>query len=206
MQVKDLPVVMLAAGMSKRFNPEHRTTHKSLLRIDGETRIIDLILNGLIKNAISQVIIILGYKSKEFSQYLLAKKNLAIVKNLHLHSIFAGKDYVKGPAYTLLSLISELEENIGDFVVIPSDTIFHPSILDQIFSCEADESQNQCFVFSLQLSDSTITKINQNISFNPQLIERSSVLYSTTEENNPHIKEYFIPILIFIPFVSKIHE
>ena len=47
---------MLAAGMSKRFNPEHRTTHKSLLQIDNEDRIFDLILDGLIQNTVSQVL------------------------------------------------------------------------------------------------------------------------------------------------------
>lgn len=196
MKLYDFPVVMLAAGISKRFNPEHRTTPKSLLQIDHETRIFDLILNGLIQNTVSQVYVILGYKSNEFMQYLQNKK-FSNMKNLQLNTILAGKDYVKGPIFTLLSYLPELDENIGNFVVLPSDTIFHPSILTQIFSYEVDHVKNQCFLFSVQLSDASISQMNQKISFTPQIIRQSSVLHSLIEEDTSHnMKDYYIPILI----------
>ena len=119
------------------------------------------------------------------------------MKSLHLRSILASDDYVKGPAYTLLSIITELDENVKDFVVVPSDTIFHPSILEQVFSFDIDRFQNRNVLFSIQLSDTTISKINQNISFTPQLIEQSSMFHSLVEENTPYyIKEYHIPILV----------
>ncbi len=109
MLVKDLPVVILAAGMSTRFNPEHRYTHKSLLQIDLDNRIFDLIFNSLIHNAVSHIDILLGYKANEFEQYLRTEK-YSNLKNIHLNSILANDDYVKGPAFTLLSLISKLDE------------------------------------------------------------------------------------------------
>jgi NDP-sugar pyrophosphorylase family protein len=208
MQVKDLPVVMLAAGMSTRFNLEHRFTHKSLLQIDCENRIFDLILDGLIQNAVSQIDILLGYKSNEFEQYLHSDK-YSNMKNLHLNSILARDDYVKGPAFTLLSLIPELDESSGDFVVVPSDTIFHPTILDQIFSYEIDQSSNQCFLFTVQLSVTSISHINQNISFSPHFIDRTPILYSLVEkeETPQYIKEFYIPILIlsrsFLNFINN---
>ena len=206
MQVKDLPVVMLAAGMSKRFNSEHRFTHKSLLQIDHENRIFDLILNGLIQNAISQVYILLGYKSKDFKQYLCSDKFFNI-KNLHLNSILARDDYVKGPTYTLLSLLPEIDENLNDFVIIPSDTFFHPSILEQVLSYEFDQSQNHCILFSVQHSDTSISQINQDIEFSPNLIEESSKLHNLLDKStSPNIKEFYIPILIlsrsFLEFIN----
>ncbi|MHA1110596.1 MAG: sugar phosphate nucleotidyltransferase [Promethearchaeota archaeon] len=206
MQVKDLPVVMLAAGMSKRFNPEHRFTHKSLLKIDNENRIFDLILNGLTQNAILQVFVLLGYKSKEFKQYLCSDKFFNM-KNLRLNSILARDDYVKGPTYTLLSLIPELDENMNDFVIIPSDTIFHPSILKQVLSHEIDRSQNHCILFSVQLSETSISQINQNIVFSPNLIDESSKLHNLLDKGtSPYMKEFYIPILVlsrsFLKFIN----
>ncbi|TFG19504.1 MAG: hypothetical protein EU530_05980 [Promethearchaeota archaeon] len=208
MLVKDLLVVMLAAGMSTRFNPEHRKTHKSLLQIDLDNRIFDLILNSLIYNAVSHINILLGYKANEFEEYLHTEKHLNI-KNIHLNSILANKDYVKGPAFTLLSLIPELEESTKNFVVIPSDTIFHPSILNQIFTSELDQSSNLCFLFTVQLSETLISLINQNISFSPNFIERTPFLRSLPEkeEISQNFKEFYIPILIlsrsFLNFINN---
>ena len=207
MHVKDLPVVILAAGMSKRFNEEHRTTHKSLLTIDNDVHIFDFVLNGLVQNGVSRVKILLGYKSKEFMQFLDKKKTL-YAKNLHLHPIISNPDYVKGPIYTLLSIFSELDNSIRHFIVIPSDTIFHPTILKQIFSCELKQSLNQIYLFSVGLSDISISQMNQKLSFSPHIVGKSLISNVKLKNYTPFCnKFYYIPILIlsrsFLEFVHN---
>ncbi len=96
-----------------------------------------------------------------------------------------------------------------NFVVIPSDTIFHPSILHQIFSFKIDPSLNQCYLFTVQQSGKRILLINQNISFSPNFIERLPLLrsFAEKEELSQNIKEFYIPILIlsrsFLNFINN---
>ncbi len=193
MQVKDLPFLILAAGSSTRFIEEHRRTHKSLLKVDSEHTIFEIILQSLILNGVSQVSVILGFKAQEFTKFLREKKRSILPVDI----IYANDEYVKGPLFTLFSFLPYLSEKISNVVIIPSDTIFNPSILDQVLSTNVADSKNSCQLFTLNLSEEQISQFNKQIPFSPQFIDTTSKFYPLiTYQTNPNLKACIVPILL----------
>jgi NDP-sugar pyrophosphorylase family protein len=204
MHIKDLPVVMLAAGLSKRFNPEHRIGPKSLLPIDSHLTIFDAILNNLINCGIYEVSIILGYQSHSFKQYIQEKY---LSKKIQIKPILANNNFIKGPIFTLLTLLDQT--SFEKFIVIPSDTIFHPVILKQIFSKKLLQTQDICTFFTLEVTPKKILNFNNVIPFSPYSIDRKSDLYPLIEHTPKPSKFILFPLLILsreflkFTFISK---
>ncbi len=204
MQVKDLPVIILAAGLSKRFHEKHRITHKSLLKIDPNTTIFDMIVSGLLANGVTHIIPILGYKSSNFEEYLSNK----CFSSLTIMPILANEDYIHGPGYTILSIIPKLSKEFEKILVIPSDTIVHPHILQQIFSSEIESSDDYCHIFTISCSSKQISQYDNQISFNAQTINSEFNIYPLGEKvSNISSQELIIPILIlsrsFLQFLQS---
>lgn len=205
MKIRDIPVVILAAGLSKRFHTEHRIVPKSLLKIDSHHTIFDIIINGLESNRVSEVQLILGYKSEEFKQYL---ENQSIKrKGIRIKSIQSGKNYINGPIFSLLSLLPHISPSWDRFIVIPSDTIFHPSLLNQLFALDLSQISNKCLIFTIQLSKEILSRYSTQISFSPNYIDDNSIFNSLIAEKIPNYDQIIlIPMVIltrnFLEFVN----
>jgi len=193
MQVKNLPVVMLAAGLSERFKPEHRITHKSLLKIDQDNSIFDILARQLKKYMLSRLFILLGYKAEDYRDHLNAEE----WKKLNIFPIVANADYIYGPSFTLRSLCSYNNSDLEKFLVIPSDTLFHPTILNQIFSYQLDIHQQTCVVFCITIPEKQMEQLNDRIDFSPTKFEDFPAFKPLVLNFIEDIKEiFFVPALI----------
>lgn len=73
--------VFIAAGFGSRLVPITLNTPKSLIRVKGE-RIIDSMLDAVIKAGIEEIIIVRGYLSEQFDQLLYKYPNIKFIENL----------------------------------------------------------------------------------------------------------------------------
>lgn len=231
MQVKDHPVVILAAGKGKRLGNQFGGLNKTLLPLFDEHTILDLLLFKIISQGVSQVKIIAGYKSGNLSSYIKSlkenfknKRFLASISQLFLNCdiVFykARKDYIKGPLYTLLTLnqlppISSDDQNISDrfyFTVIPSDTIFYGEILEQIFSLiiikEGIEAKNpnleQCHLFAIKIKQQSVKSLveHQNFSFTAIKIRENNTIKFEKYSKQKIFDEHDYLVLLPVSFVS----
>lgn len=72
--------IILAAGFGSRLAPVTLDTPKPLIKING-VRIIDTLLDALIAQGIDDIIIVRGYKRKQFDQLLEKYPNLKFIDN-----------------------------------------------------------------------------------------------------------------------------
>jgi len=72
--------VFIAAGFGSRLVPITLNTPKSLIRVKGE-RIIDSMLDAVIKAGIEEIIIVRGYLSEQFDQLLYKYPNIKFIEN-----------------------------------------------------------------------------------------------------------------------------
>ena len=72
--------VFIAAGFGSRLVPITLNTPKSLIGVKGE-RIIDSMLDAVIKAGIEEIIIVRGYLSEQFDQLLYKYPNIKFIEN-----------------------------------------------------------------------------------------------------------------------------
>ena len=72
--------VFIAAGFGSRLVPITLNTPKSLIRVKGE-RIIDSMLDAVIKAGIEEIIIVRGYLSEQFDQLLYKYPKIKFIEN-----------------------------------------------------------------------------------------------------------------------------
>ena len=194
---------MLAAGKGTRFAQEHRGIPKSLLKIHENHSIFDFILDSLEIMEIPQLYLISGYKSELFFQHIQNKPP----RKFPIITLLANPDFDQGPIYTLLSIPPKIREKFEKFVIIPSDTLFHPEILNQIFTSSVVPLSDCCQIFVMNISKEHKIQYNQVIPFSPNSITQSSKFFplisNIAEKSNESI---FIPIVIltrsFIEYVN----
>jgi hypothetical protein len=232
MQVKDYPVVILAAGKGKRLGDQFGGLNKTLLPLFDEHTILDLLLFKIISQGVSQVKIIAGYKSGNLLSYIKSLKEnfknkqfLASISQLFLSCDIAfykaRMDYIKGPLYTLLTLNQLPPMNSHDqlkteetyFTVIPSDTIFSGGILKQILSLkiqkEGLEAQNseleQCHLFVINLTQKSAKMLvkHQNFSFTSiKISDDNTIKFEKYTKQKPNSEQDYL-ILLPLTFVSS---
>jgi choline kinase len=204
LKVKDLPVVILAAGLSKRFNEVHRKTHKSLLKIDSDNSIFDIILKELQVYGIKHVFPILGFKANDFNHYFSNPQ----YKSLTFKPIIANENYIHGPMFTLLSILPYFPKEYDKVVLVPSDTLVYPQVLDQVYSTSVEQNNDFCQLFTFRSLKNQISELNSKIPFSPQKITNSSPLFSLLKQDNTqNSQEYLLPIAVisrsFLLFAQK---
>lgn len=72
--------IFLAAGVGKRLNPITLNTPKPLVKVLG-MRIIDRLIDSVIKAGINEIIIVIGYLSNQFEQLKVKYPNIQFVYN-----------------------------------------------------------------------------------------------------------------------------
>lgn len=122
-----MKAIILAAGYAKRMRPLTNKTHKTLLRV-GSVPVINRIVDGLIENNIDDIIIGTGYMARELELHL--KKSYP---SLNFTFIFNDRFKETNNIYSLSQIFSTIEID-DDVLLIESDLIYEPDVLNRILS------------------------------------------------------------------------
>jgi len=122
-----MKAVIIAAGCGSRLESQHNGMPKTLLSINGE-RIINIILTGLIRNNIDDVVVVTGYRAETLENYL---RNNAPA-GLHI-------SFARNPLWRMSNGLSVLAaKNFiapeSQFLLLMSDHIFEPSMLEVVLN------------------------------------------------------------------------
>ena len=118
-----MKAVILAAGQGTRIRSVHGEHPKCLIEVDNST-ILDHQLEALSMIGINDVAIVIGYEKEEIIAHVNARKLLT--QKIH---------FIENPAFAITNNIYSLWLALGwlrgdGFIVLNSDVIFNPEILD----------------------------------------------------------------------------
>jgi histidinol-phosphate/aromatic aminotransferase/cobyric acid decarboxylase-like protein/choline kinase len=122
-----MKAIILAAGSGNRMRPFTLTTHKTLLKI-GDRTLLDRIIDSLVENSVTEIIVVTGYQEKEVKEHLVCE---------HPSLKFT---FVNNPRYAetnnICSLALAFEEIPidDDIVLIESDLVVESSIFSRLFA------------------------------------------------------------------------
>jgi len=124
-----MKAIILAAGYGNRMQPLTKNTHKTLLKING-VPIISKIIDGLIENDVTDIIVGTGYKAKQLITYL--KDNY---KNVSFTFINNPRYRETNNIYSLALIFESININ-DDILLIESDLIYEKNVIKKIINSE----------------------------------------------------------------------
>ena len=114
--------IILAAGNGKRMRPLTYEIPKPLIKVNG-VRMIDTVVDGLRKNGIDEIHIVVGHLKEQFYEWALSKQEINIIENHY---------------YDTCNNISSLyvaRDHLGECIILDGDqVIFNPDILAPEFT------------------------------------------------------------------------
>lgn len=116
--------IILAAGFGNRMSPLTNDTHKTLLKVNGEP-IMDRIVNSLIHNGVTNIVIVTGYKEEELREHLLAN-----FKQVHFEFINNPRYRETNNIFSLALAFEQIDLN-DDILLIESDLIYTDDVIGQ---------------------------------------------------------------------------
>lgn len=113
--------IIMAAGIGKRMQPLTFQTPKPLVKVNG-VRMIDTVVDGLRKNGIQEIYVVVGHLKEQF--YVWGKNK--------------GVEIIENPYYdtcnNMTSLYVAREHLVDCFILDGDQIIYNPSILDPHFT------------------------------------------------------------------------
>ena len=119
--------IILAAGYAKRMRPLTNNTHKTLLKV-GSKPVINRIVDGLIKNNITDIVVGTGYMAKELESHLVKTYS-----TLNFTFVFNDRYKETNNIYSLSQIFSTIDID-DDILLIESDLIYEPEVLNRILT------------------------------------------------------------------------
>lgn len=92
--------IIMAAGVGKRMQPLTQIIPKPLIEVNGK-RMIDTIIDALIKNGIEEIYVVVGYLKEKFEILKEKYPNIKIIENPYydtcnnISSLYAARDYLE---------------------------------------------------------------------------------------------------------------
>lgn len=121
-----MKAIILAAGYGNRMKPLTDTTHKTMLKIGGET-IIERIIDGLTSNGVQDIVVVIGYKAETLKQFLTECYPL-----VQFQFITNDRYMETNNIYSLALAFEEISFD-KDIIIIESDLIFEPAVISKLF-------------------------------------------------------------------------
>ena len=126
-----MKAIILAAGYGNRMRPLTDSLHKTMLTVAGRT-IIGRIIDGLLDNGISDIVVVTGYRAEELSAYLATE-----FKNVKFTFVHNEKYRETNNIYSM-ALAFEKVVIDSDVVLIESDLIYRPEIITRLLKSPYD--------------------------------------------------------------------
>jgi histidinol-phosphate/aromatic aminotransferase/cobyric acid decarboxylase-like protein/GTP:adenosylcobinamide-phosphate guanylyltransferase len=122
-----MKAVILAAGYGNRMKPLTYDTHKTLLKI-GDTPIINRIIDSLIQCEIKDLVIVTGYLHEKLMAHINETYPDLTIEYVH-NEIYASTNNIYS-----MSLMLENVDITSDMLLIESDLVFKPELLESIIN------------------------------------------------------------------------
>ncbi|MGA2507390.1 MAG: aminotransferase class I/II-fold pyridoxal phosphate-dependent enzyme [Chitinispirillaceae bacterium] len=122
-----MKAIILAAGYGNRMRPLTDNLHKTMVTVAGKT-IIGRIIDGLLENNISDIVVVTGYRAEELKNYLTT--TFKKVKFTFVHN----EKYRETNNIFSMALAFEAVAIDTDIILIESDLIYHPEIIKRLIA------------------------------------------------------------------------